>query len=109
MNTDSFQDVSKDMGVACWIVYVDLSLNFTCDDLFDIYVSRGDLNSSGYDRSKMLHMYTFTQNVLLSRSVAFIPNIAHVHKLFGGEGDANGAKNYFRILLRVGIGGATVS
>jgi hypothetical protein len=25
------------------------------------------------------------------------------------EGDANGAKNYFRILLQFGIGGATVS
>ena len=85
-------------------------MNLTCADLLDIFVSRGDLYSSGYDRAKVLPMSAITQNLLLSRSVAFIPNIAHVRKLFeGGEGDANGAKNYFRILLQFGIGGATVS
>jgi hypothetical protein len=61
-------------------------LNFTGAYLLDIFVSLGDLNSSGYDRIKVLRMSAITQNLLLSRSVAFIPNIAHVHKLFEGEG-----------------------
>jgi len=53
-------------------------------DLLDAFVSRGDLNSSGYDGTKVLDMSAITQNLLLSRSVAFILNIAHVHKLFEG-------------------------
>jgi len=63
-------------------------LNFTRSDLLDAFVSRGDLNCSGYDGTKVLHMSAITQNLLLSRRVAFIPNIAHVHKLFvaGGWG-----------------------
>jgi hypothetical protein len=59
-------------------------LNITRADLLGIFVSRGYLNSSGHERNEVLHMSVITQYRLMSRSVAFILHIAHVHKLFGG-------------------------